>query len=274
MLWEMFVAIVLGIVEGIAEFAPISSTGHMVLVDDLWLHSKELYSKEVANTFKIVIQLGSILAVIIVFRDRFKELLFLSPKSDHRLQGRLRLGHVIVGIIPIALFGYFLVDLIDERLFEVRTVLVGLVLGSILLLIADRFSKLSPGAVTIDQMTYRQAFFIGLFQCFALWPGFSRSGVSIAGGVLVGLSHRAASDYTFILAVPILAGASGLSLINNWSYFSLEALPFMTTGFVAAFIFSLVAIRFFLAIIHRIKLAPFAVYRLVLAGLIWIYLSI
>ncbi|WP_337101349.1 undecaprenyl-diphosphate phosphatase [Paenibacillus sp. YIM B09110] len=268
-------AIILGIVEGLTEFAPVSSTGHMVIVDDMWLHSEAFLTKYVANTFKIVIQLGSILAVVIIFRERFIEMLGLrrGKRADNGgEQGgrRLKLGHVITGLIPAGVLGLLFDDYIDEHLFSIRTVLIGLVIGAVFMIIADKFGPKRPKVETVDQITYKQAFSVGLIQCISLWPGFSRSGSTISGGVLLGLSHRAAADFTFIMAVPIMAGASLLSLAKNWEYFTLDYLPYFIVGFIAAFVFALISIRFFLKLINRIKLVPFAVYRIVLAAIIYI----
>ena len=181
----------------------------------------------------------------------------------------MRLSQVIVGLIPAGVLGVLFEDLIDEHLFSTETVLIGLVIGAIFMIVADKVSsKKEPKVVTVDQITYRQAFSVGLIQCLSLWPGFSRSGSTISGGVMLGMSHRAAADFTFIMAVPIMFGASLLSLLKNWEYFTLEALPFFIAGFVAAFVFALISIRFFLKLINRIKLVPFAIYRIVLAAII------
>ncbi|SFJ39064.1 undecaprenyl-diphosphatase [Brevibacillus centrosporus] len=269
----MFVAFVLGLVEGLTEFAPVSSTGHMIIVDDTLLHSKELFSPEVANTFKVVIQLGSILAAVIVFKDRFLSLLGLKKVSpDGNGPGhKLRLSQVFVGLLPAAVLGLLFNDYIDEYLFSINTVLIGLVAGAVLMIAADWFRPGKPKAASVDQITYKQALIIGLFQCIALWPGFSRSGSTISGGVLLGLSHRAASDFTFIMAVPVMAGASFLSLLKHWQYITADTLPFFIVGFISAFIFALLAIRFFLKLINKIKLVPFALYRIVLAALIFFF---
>ncbi|ULL13743.1 undecaprenyl-diphosphate phosphatase [Paenibacillus sp. H1-7] len=267
-------AIILGIVEGLTEFAPVSSTGHMVIVDDMWLQSEQFLTKYVANTFKIVIQLGSILAVIIIFKDRFLDLLGLKRMQNASGAGRrtqrLKLSQVIVGLIPAGVLGVLFDDYIDDHLFSSATVLIGLVIGAILMIVADKFGPKRPTVETADQITYKQALAIGLFQCLSLWPGFSRSGSTISGGVLLGLSHRAAADFTFIMAVPIMFGASALSLLKNWEYFTLDALPFFIAGFISSFIFALISIRFFLKLINRIKLIPFAIYRIVLALVIYI----
>jgi undecaprenyl-diphosphatase len=270
-------AIILGLVEGLTEFAPVSSTGHMIIVDDMWLKSVEfLESKYVANTFKVVVQLGSILASVIFFKDRFIEMLglerWVNKKRylEHKGQkNRLKLTQVIVGLLPAGVLGVLFEDYIDEYLFTTNTVVIGLVLGAVLMIIADLFGGKRPKVNSVDQITYRQAFAIGLVQCLSLWPGFSRSGATISGGVLLGLNHRAASDFTFIMAVPIMAGASFISLLKNWEYFTFDALPFFIAGFISAFVFAYLSIRFFLKLINKIKLVPFAIYRIVLAAVIY-----
>lgn len=267
-------AIILGMVEGLTEFAPVSSTGHMIIVDDMWLQSEEFLTKYVANTFKVVIQLGSILAVLVVFKDRFLDLLNIKRKKPDQDApagtGRLKLTQVIVGLIPAGVLGLLFEDYIDDHLFSIKTVLIGLVIGAIFMIIADKFSKKDPRIVTVDQITYKQAFSVGLIQCLSLWPGFSRSGSTISGGVMLGMSHRAAADFTFIMAVPIMFGASLLSLVKNLEYFTMSALPFFIAGFISAFVFALISIRFFLKLINKIKLVPFAIYRIVLAAVIYL----
>ncbi|WP_102347787.1 undecaprenyl-diphosphate phosphatase [Bacillus sp. Marseille-P3661] len=266
-------AIILGLVEGLTEFAPVSSTGHMIIVDDMWLQSEQFLTKYVANTFKIVIQLGSILAVVVVFKDRFIDLLGLknlNKKAGPKTK-RLKLSQVIVGLLPAGILGVLFEDYIDEHLFSLTTVLIGLVVGAVLMLVADRFSSRNSMVQTVDEISYKQAFLVGCIQCLSLWPGFSRSGSTISGGVLLGMSHRAAADFTFIMAVPIMAGASGLSLLKNWQYFTVDAIPFFIAGFISAFVFALISIRFFLKLINRIKLTPFAIYRIVLALAIYIF---
>jgi len=265
-------AILLGLVEGLTEFAPVSSTGHMIIVDDMWLRSETFLTQQGANTFKIVIQLGSILAVVVTFKDRFIDLLGLGRinKLTGSGQGRLKLTQVLVGLIPAGVLGVLFDDYIDEHLFSTSTVLIGLVIGALLMIIADIIGPKQPKTQTVDQISYRQALAVGLFQCFSLWPGFSRSGSTISGGVLMGMSHKAAADFTFIMAVPIMAGASFLSLLKNWEYMTIDALPIFIAGFISAFVFALLSIRFFLKLINKIKLLPFAIYRIVLALILYI----
>lgn len=272
-LWEFFVSIILGLVEGLTEFAPVSSTGHMIIVDDLWLKSKELLGSEVSNAFLVVIQLGSILAVVVLFWDRFMRLLGLKrDKRSMRSSGpKLNLLQVIVGLLPAAIIGLLLENYIDDHLFSIKTVVIGLFFGAFLMIAADKFQP-KVTTHTVDQITYKQAFLVGLFQCIALWPGFSRSGSTISGGVLLGMSYRAAADFTFIMAVPVMAGASLLKLVKYWDYFTPDILPFFIVGFVSAFVFALMFIRFFLKLINRIKLTPFAIYRIVLAVILMFFI--
>ncbi|MFE4351942.1 undecaprenyl-diphosphate phosphatase [Peribacillus butanolivorans] len=265
-MWEIFVAVILGLVEGLTEFAPVSSTGHMIIVDDIWLKSNELFGSEVANAFKVVIQLGSILAVVVLFWGRFMDLLGLRKMKNPSAPGgqKLNLLQILVGLLPAGVLGLLFEDYIDGNLFTMKTVIVGLILGAFLMIAADKFRP-KVTAETVDQITYKQALGVGLIQCLSLWPGFSRSGSTISGGVLLGMSYRAASDFTFIMAVPIMAGASLLKIIKYWDIFTPEVLPFFIAGFISAFIFALFCIRFFLVLINKVKLTPFAIYRIVVA---------
>src|SRR5690625_3436149 len=156
-------ALILGIVEGLTEFAPVSSTGHMIIVDDMWLQSEQFLTKYVANTFKVVIQLGSILAVVVVFKDRFIDLLglgHLNKKADNIKTGKskLNLGQVIVGLMPAGVLGMIFKNLIDDHLFSTETVLIGLLLGAILMIMADKSGPNIPITQSVDQITYKQAF--------------------------------------------------------------------------------------------------------------------
>lgn len=218
---ELLKAFILGFVEGMTEFAPVSSTGHMIIVDDMWLQTKEFLGSGSANTFKIVIQLGSILAVVFVMWKRMLSLIGLY-KMEGQQTAHFNLLHVIMGIIPAGVFGVLFEDFIDENLFSIKTVIVGLIIGAIFMIIADKFGPKKPSITSLDDISYGKAFKVGLVQCLSLWPGFSRSGSTISGGVLLGLDYKTAADFTFIMAVPIMAGASGLSLLKNWDRSSIE----------------------------------------------------
>lgn len=268
---EILKAIILGLVEGLTEFAPVSSTGHMIIVDDMWLKTKDFLGSSSANTFKIVIQLGSILAVVVVMWKRLLSLIGLYHIEGQTKHHRFNLLHVIVGIIPAGVLGVLVEDYIDAHLFSIKTVIIGLFIGAIFMMIADRFAWKKPRVMSLDDLTYKQAFQVGLVQCLSLWPGFSRSGATISGGVLLGLDYRVAADFTFIMAVPIMAGASGLSLFKRYQDINPDDLNFYIVGFISAFIFALLSIKFFLKLISRIKLMPFAIYRIVLAAVLaWI----
>jgi undecaprenyl-diphosphatase len=290
-LWELFVAAVLGLVEGLTEFAPVSSTGHMILVDDFWLHSNQLFRPEVAKTFEVVIQLGSILAVVVFFRARFLSLLGLAhPKPvSHLIQPRISLKskdavseshsqftlmHIFVGLLPAGIFGFLFNNVIDKYLFNARTVLAALVVGALWMIVADWLHSRLPKNKISDQMTLPKALTIGVLQCLALWPGFSRSGSTISAGTVLGLDYRIASDFSFIMAVPIMLAASLLTLLKHRDVLTLGNLPFFLVGFLVAFLSALPVIHLFLKLISRVKLVPFAIYRLVLAAiLLWVIIS-
>ncbi|MEK4423876.1 undecaprenyl-diphosphate phosphatase [Solibacillus sp. FSL K6-1523] len=270
---ELLKALILGFVEGMTEFAPVSSTGHMIIVDDMWLQTKDFLGSSSANTFKIVIQLGSILAVVVVMWKRLLNIIGLY-KIEGQKSSHFNLAHVIIGIIPAGVFGVLFEDYIDENLFTIKTVIVGLIIGAIFMIIADKFGPKRPSITSLDQISYAKAFKIGLVQCLSLWPGFSRSGSTISGGVLFGLDHKTAADFTFIMAVPIMAGASGLSLLKHWDEINLDHLGFYAVGFISAFVFALISIKFFLKLIAKVKLTPFAIYRLVLAAVLIFILAV
>ncbi|UXR56964.1 undecaprenyl-diphosphate phosphatase [Staphylococcus schleiferi] len=272
--FELIKAIILGIVEGLTEFAPVSSTGHMILVDDMWLKSTEFLGSQSAFTFKVVIQLGSIFAAAWVFRHKYFEMLHIGKYAPERQEGRrskprrLKLSHIIVGMIPAGILGFLFDDLIEKYLFSVPTVLIGLFLGAIYMILADKYSRNVRNPKTVDEINYFQAFVIGLSQAIAMWPGFSRSGSTISTGVLMKLDHKSSSDFTFMMAVPIMLAASGLSIVKHYNYIQFAHIPFYILGFLAAFIFGFISIKLFLKLIQNVKLLPFAIYRIVLVVVI------
>ena len=271
---ELLKALILGFVEGMTEFAPVSSTGHMIIVDDMWLKTTDFLGQYSANTFKIVVQLGSILAVVVVMWKRLLSLVGLYKIDGKSVTQGFNLGHVIVGIIPAGVLGVLFEDAIDENLFGVKTVVIGLIVGAILMIVADKYGPKRSVITSLDEISYGKAFQIGLVQCLSLWPGFSRSGATISGGVLLGVDHKIAADFTFIMAVPIMAGASGVSLIKNWEYVNVDDFGFYVVGFISAFVFALLSIKFFLKLISRIKLVPFAIYRIILAVILLVVLYV
>ncbi|MEW9698279.1 undecaprenyl-diphosphate phosphatase [Paenibacillus sp. SI8] len=264
----IFEAIIIGIVEGLTEFLPVSSTGHMILAQSL-LNTQ---NDEVMKTFDFVIQLGAILAVVIIYWKRILSLFGLvKRKSESKTGKKLNLLHILIGILPAGLIGVAFNDYVDKVLFNPVSVLVGLVLGGILLILGEK-RKEQPKAVVMDDMTYRQAFFIGLWQLLSIWPGFSRSGSTIAGGMLSGVSRAASADFTFIMAIPIMFGASGVYFLKNYNALSSADLPFFAVGFVVAFIVALLAVATFIKFVQRMKLTYFAYYRFALAIVFALYL--
>jgi len=267
---ELLKALILGFVEGMTEFAPVSSTGHMIIVDDMWLKTEEFLGMYPANTFKIVVQLGSILAVVVVMWKRMLNLvgLYKIDGQSASVKGHFNLLHVIVGMLPAVVLGFAFKDFIDDHLFKVEHVIYALVAGALLMIAADKLAPRKPKIDSLDKISYGMAFKVGLVQCLSLWPGFSRSGATISGGVLFGMSHRVAADFTFIMAVPIMAGASLVSVLKNWDTLSMDYFSFYVVGFISSFIFALLSIKFFLALLSKVKLMPFAIYRLVLAAVL------
>lgn len=266
-LHTLVVAFILGVVEGVTEFLPVSSTGHMIIVGSLLG-----FDDDKAKTFEVIIQLGSILAVVVMFWRRLFGLIgihFGAVPHEGHTAGRLRLGHILLAMIPAVVLGLVFHSTI-KSLFNPLNVMYALVVGGFLLLAAEWLKPKKPRAVGLDDITYRQAFMIGCFQCLALWPGFSRSGATISGGMLVGVSRYAASEFSFILAVPMMMGATVLDLYKSWHFLALTDLPMFVVGFVTAFVVALIAIKTFLQLIKRISFVPFAIYRFFVAAAVYV----
>ena len=260
---DTIIAFILGIVEGITEFLPVSSSGHMILVGHLLG-----FEGEKAATFEVIIQLGSMLAIAILFRKRFFSL--LNPQTLKAEKKRFNLIHMILGVFPAALVGLLLHDVIKTYLFSPVVVVIGLVAGAILMIFAEKTHK-NPTALTLDDLTYRQALAVGLFQCLAVSPGFSRSGSTISGGLIAGASHKVSSEFSFLIALPIMVGATGLDFIKSLDFLSVSDIPMFAVGFVTAFVVAMLAVVTFLKILERIGLSAFAYYRIVVAVLFTIF---
>ena len=260
---SLLVAAILGVVEGLTEFLPVSSTGHLILAGNLLG-----FTGDTSKSFEVVIQLGSILAVVVMFWRRLFGMIGLHfgkpPVHEGTGNRRLNLLHIILGMIPATILGLLLHSQI-KSLFEPKFVMIALVVGGVLLIAAELLKPKKPRAEGVDDITYLQAFMIGVFQCLALWPGFSRSGATISGGMLMGISRFAASEFSFLLAVPMMMGATALDLYKSYSFLTLADLPMFATGFISAFIVALIAIKTFLAVIKRISFIPFAIYRFFVA---------
>lgn len=265
---SLLVAAILGVVEGLTEFLPVSSTGHMIIVGHLLG-----FEGETAKTFEVVIQLGSILAVVVMFWRRLFGLIGIHfgrpPQHEGEGKGRLTLIHILLGMVPAVVLGLIFHDAI-KSLFNPINVMYALVVGGVLLIAAELLKPKEPKAPGLDDMTNRQAFMIGCFQCLALWPGFSRSGATISGGMLMGVSRYAASEFSFLLAVPMMIGATALDLYKSYHFLTAADFPMFAVGFVTAFLVALVAIKTFLQLIKRISFIPFAIYRFIVAAAVYV----
>jgi undecaprenyl-diphosphatase len=257
----VWIAALLGIVEGLTEFVPVSSTGHLIVAGHLLG-----FEGATASTFEIVIQLGAILAVVVLEWDRFLGL--LRPHGEGGFRG-LR-GCVLLGVttVPALIAGALLHDIIKERLFSPTTVSIALLVGGIGILVAERLRPV-PLTSGVDGITWRQALVVGLFQCLALWPGMSRSAATIVGGLLCGLERRTAATYSFLAAVPVMVAATLYDLMKSWSFLRPADLAPFTVGFVVSFLAAWAAVRGFLALLRRHTLRPFAWYRIAVAPVIY-----
>jgi undecaprenyl-diphosphatase len=260
---DLIHAIIMGIVEGLTEFLPVSSTGHLILTAELLN-----FTGDRAKTFEVVIQLGAVLAVLVLYRNRFLKLL----NFNFRKGSGLNALHIALAMLPAGLLGVLLHGVIKEYLFGPKTVLVGLVIGGILMIVADK-AKVPVKSEGLDDITYKQAFLIGCFQILSLWPGFSRSGSTISGGMLTGTSQKASAEFTFIVSVPIMMGASAVDLVGSREFLTLNDLPLFAIGLIAAFVVGMIAVVTFINMMKKIRLSWFAYYRFGLAALFaWIIL--
>lgn len=267
---DFWTAFILGVVEGLTEFLPVSSTGHMILVG----HMLGFYG-DVAETFEISIQLGAILAVLVLYWERVLRMAGLRKQAGAREGGAARAGgvnllHVLIAIAPVGLIGYLLGDQIG-RLFRPETVLVGLVLGGVFMIAAERW-KPPVTAETMEMLTYRQAFWIGTAQLLSLWPGFSRSGSTIAGGMLAGASRGAAADFSFIISIPVMGATTGFAILKNLHHLETHMLGFFAVGFAVSFLVAMLAVATFIRWVSKLKLTYFSYYRFVLALVYWLYM--
>ncbi|MBM7866083.1 undecaprenyl-diphosphate phosphatase [Heliobacterium gestii] len=259
------VAVILGIVEGLTEFLPVSSTGHMILVGSLLG-----FEGDKAATFEVFIQLGAILAVLVLYRDRFLNLILNLFADGIRFDDRgFNIWHVAIAMAPACVLGFLLHKPIKTYLFSDKTVVIGLIAGGILLLAANWIEP-RRRVDDLDRINFRQALFVGLMQCLALWPGFSRSGATIAGGMLSGMTSAVAAEFSFIVAVPMMVAATGYDMLKSYQNLSVGDLPLFAIGFVVSFVVAWAAIVWFLKLLNRIGLAPFAYYRFVAALLYFV----
>ena len=268
---EILKAIFLGIVEGITEWLPISSTGHMSLVDEF---IKLDVSKEFLDMFMVVIQLGAILAVLVLYFHKLNPFSRKKTLVERKQTWSLWLK-VIIACLPAAVIGLIFDDKINELFFNAWTIAITLIVYGVLFIIVEIFNrKRKPKIRELSQLPYTMAFLIGVFQLLALIPGTSRSGVTIITALLLGASRFVAAEFTFFLAIPVMLGASALKLVKfGFSYTGLE-IAILIAGVLTAFLVSVLAIKFLMKYIKKHDFKIFGVYRILLGIAVIIYFSI
>ena len=263
---EILKAALLGIIEGITEWLPISSTGHMILADE-FLHLN--VSPEFLEMFLVVIQLGAILAVVVLFWGRLWP--FTTPSNGWiRKDTFLMWFKILAACIPAAVVGLLFDDKINELFYNYWTVAAALIIFGILFIVIENRNKtLRPKINSIAEITWKAAFLVGIFQLIAaVFPGTSRSGATIIGGILIGMSRVTAAEFTFFLAVPVMLGASLLKLVKFGFVFTSSEFVILLTGMIVAFVVSILVIKFLLSYIRRHDFKIFGWYRILLGAVV------
>lgn len=259
----LFDAILLGIIEGLTEFLPISSTGHLILASHVLG-----FDSPAGKAFEVVIQLGAILAIVWLYRAKFWDVA-ITLHRDRGSQHFVR--NIVLAVLPSMVLGALCYQFIKGHLFNLTVVAVALILGGVAILVIERL-KHRDAITSTEAMSARTAFTIGLFQCLAMIPGVSRSGATIMGALLCNVSRIAAAEFSFFLAVPTMLAASSYDLYKNWEILGEGGLGLIAVGFVAAFITALLVVRWLVGFVQHHGFAPFAWYRIVLGMVILILL--
>lgn len=270
---EILKVIFLGIVEGITEWLPISSTGHMLLVDEFITLNM---SEEFKEMFFVVIQLGAIIAVVVMFWNKMWPFQ-LKDKSQPKVKmNTINMWlKVVVACIPSAVLGLLFDDLLEEYFGNAVTIAIMLIVYGVAFILVENWNKKrTPRVETLDDISYKTAFIIGLFQVLSMIPGTSRSGATIVGALLIGVSRTAAAEFTFFLAVPTMVGASLLKLVKFGFAFTSAELITLAIGMVVAFAVSLLCIKFLMSFIKKHDFKPFGWYRIVLGIIVLVYFLI
>lgn len=268
---EIIKTIVLGIVEGITEWLPISSTGHMILIDE-WI--KLNTSDAFKEMFFVVIQLGAIMAVVVLFFHKLNPLSKTKTKEEKIATIQLWLK-VLVGVLPAAVIGVLLDDWLNATLYNYITVAAMLIIYGVLFIVIERRNKNKPIVINdFNSLTYKTALFIGLFQVLALIPGTSRSGATILGAILLGTSRFVAAEFSFFLSIPVMFGASALKLYKFGFDFTSSEIVILLVGMVTAFLVSILAIKFLITYIKKHDFTVFGWYRIGLGMVVFIYFII
>jgi len=285
---QIITAVIYGLVEGITEWLPVSSTGHLILLDEFLSFSlapDAPFTDEFCEMFEVVIQLGAILAVVVTY---FSRLWPLSPKKGKSENIRIwkLWGKVFVASVPAAIAGILFDKIlekisgkdIDGWLYNAPVVVAALIIYGIFFILIEKYNKKSASIESVDDITFRHAFLIGIFQMLAIIPGTSRSGSTILGSMLIGLSRTAAAEFSFFMAIPAMAGASAIKALGFFSYvaerdMTVPALAWiiLLVGCAVAFGVSMIAIRFLTDFVKRHSFIPFGVYRIILgvALIVW-----
>ena len=253
-------AAIMGVVEGLTEFLPISSTGHLILAGALLG-----FDDAKAKVFDIAIQTGAIFAVILVYWQRIRATLVALPTERQAQRFAL---NVLIGFVPAVLLGLLLGKAIKAHLFTPTVVASTFIVGGFIILWAERRQQASVRIQSVEDMAPLDALKVGLVQCLAMVPGTSRSGATIIGGMLLGLSRKAATDYSFFLAIPTLIGAGGYSLYKERALLSVADIPMFSVGLVFSFISAWLCVRWLLRYISSHSFVPFAYYRIVFGVLV------
>jgi len=258
-------AFILGVVEGLTEFLPISSTGHLILVSD-WMGVND----EKGKVFEIVIQLGAILAVVWEYRARFARA--FSGLASDRTQQRFA-TNLAVAFLPAAIVGLAFQSQIKKYLFNPVSVAIALVVGALVIFAVERWYKRhgAPRVMSVYDMTWRDALKVGIAQCFSLIPGTSRSGATIMGGMLFGLSRAVATEFSFFLAIPVMVAASGYQMVKYRALLSADDLANIAVGFAVSFVFALIAVKALIRYVAHHDFRAFAWYRIGLGTLVLWY---
>ncbi|MGL5965100.1 MAG: undecaprenyl-diphosphate phosphatase [Fusobacteriaceae bacterium] len=260
---SFIVVIILAIVEGLTEFIPVSSTGHMILVEK-FLKSPDI-SQSFLNSFLVIIQFGAILSVVVYF---WKDLHpFLKDKKE--FQDRMTLwSKIIVGVLPAGVIGLLMDDYIESIMDGAGIVAAALIIYGIIFIFIEDKIKMVPTVNSLKELSYKLAIAIGFFQCLAMIPGTSRSGATIIGALLLGLSRGVAAEFSFFLAIPTMAGATLLKLVKNGMNFSPLEWQMLVVGMVVAFIVAYIVIRWFMGYIRTKTFKVFGYYRVIVGVLV------
>lgn len=267
---EFLKAILFGIIEGITEWLPVSSTGHLILLNE-FLRLK--VSEEFWNVFEVVIQFGAILAVILLYFSKLCPFKRVEKQWKNDTDTWLLWAKILVSCIPAAIVGLLFDEQIDAIFYNWQTVSIMLIAFGVLFLIIEAYNKrTSPQVDSLTALSFRYAFFIGIFQLIAaVFPGTSRSGATILGALLLGVSRTVAAEYTFFLAIPVMLGASVLKLFKFGFSFTGTELGLLAAGFFTAFAVSVLVIRFLMQYIRRHDFKPFGYYRIALGIAVILY---